>query len=77
MAVVNYLLPLQLGECSNNGIICREGICYLKVGRTYTNPIISDKSVPDPTVVRANDGHFTYMLLKLVHTGCRFIVRKT
>ena len=58
MAVVNYLLPLQLGECSNNGIICREGICYLKVGRTYTNPIISDKSVPDPTVVRANDGHF-------------------
>ena len=45
-------------RCSNNGIICREGICYLKVGRTYTNPIISDKSVPDPTVVRANDGHF-------------------
>lgn len=31
---------------------------YLKVGRTYTNPIISDKSVPDPTVIRANDGYF-------------------
>lgn len=58
MAVVDYLLPLQLGECSNNGVICQEEICYLKVGRTYTNPIISDKSVPDPTVIRANDGYF-------------------
>ncbi len=77
MAVVNYLLPLQLGECSNNGIICREGICYLKVGRTYTNPIISDKSVPIPLWFVQMTGIFTYMLLKLVHTGCRFIVRKT
>lgn len=58
MDVENYLLPLQLGECSNDGVICQEGVCYLKIGRTYTNPIISDKSVPDPTVIRAHDGHF-------------------
>lgn len=58
MAVANYLLPLQLGECSSDGVICRKGVCYLKIGRTYTNPIISDKSVPDPTVIRANDGYF-------------------
>ena len=53
MAVVNYLLPLQLGHCSNESIICRDEVCYLQVGRTYTNPIISDKSVPDPSVIRA------------------------
>lgn len=58
MAVVNYLLPLQLGHCSNESIICRDEVCYLRVGRTYTNPIISDKSVPDPSVIRANDGYF-------------------
>lgn len=58
MAVVNYLLPLQLGHCSNESIICRDEVCYLQVGRTYTNPIISDKSVPDPSVIRAKDGYF-------------------
>ena len=58
MAVVNYLLPLQLGHCSNESIICRDEVCYLQVGRTYTNPIISDKSVPDPNVIRAKDGYF-------------------
>lgn len=58
MAVVNYLLPLQLGECSSDGVVCCKEVCYLKIGRTYTNPIISDKSVPDPTVIRANDGYF-------------------
>ena len=58
MAVVNYLLPLQLGHCSNESIICRDEVCYLQVGRTYTNPIISDKSVPDPSVIRAMDGYF-------------------
>lgn len=58
MAVVDYLLPLQLGGCSNEGVICKDVICYLKIGRTYTNPIISDKSVPDPTVFRTNDGYF-------------------
>lgn len=58
MAIVNYLLPLQLGRCSNGNIICRDEVCYLQVGRTYTNPIISDKSVPDPSVIRAKDGYF-------------------
>ena len=58
MAVVNYLLPLQLGHCSNESIICRDEVCYLQVGRTYTNPIISDKSVTDPSVIRAKDGYF-------------------
>lgn len=58
MAIVNYLLPLQLGHCSNGNIICRDEVCYLQVGRTYTNPIISDKSVPDPSVIRAKDGYF-------------------
>lgn len=58
MAVVNYLLPLQLGECSNNGIACRREIYYLKIGRTYNNPIISNTSAADPTVIRAQDGYF-------------------
>ncbi|MCS2291954.1 MULTISPECIES: family 43 glycosylhydrolase [Bacteroides] len=58
MAIVNYLLPLQLGRCSNGNIICRDEVCYLQIGRTYTNPIISDKSVPDPSVIRAKDGYF-------------------
>ena len=67
MAVVNYLLPLQLGHCSNESIICRDEVCYLRVGRTYTNPIISDKSVPDPSVIRANDGYF-YLYAKQTKT---------
>lgn len=58
MAIVDYLLPLQLGECSNDGIVSNDGICYLKLGRTYTNPIISDTSAADPTVIRAQDGYF-------------------
>lgn len=58
MAVVNYLLPLKLGKCSNEGAVCRDGICYLKIGRTYTNPIISETSAADPTVIRAQDGYF-------------------
>lgn len=58
LSVVDYLLPLKLGECSSDKVICNNEICYLQVGRTYTNPIISDKSVPDPTVIRAKDGYF-------------------
>lgn len=58
MAVVNYLLPLQLGECSNDGVSCRKEIYYLKIGRTYNNPIISNTSAADPTVIRAQDGYF-------------------
>lgn len=58
MAIVNYLLPLQLDKCSNEGAVCRDGICYLKIGRTYTNPIISETSAADPTVIRAQDGYF-------------------
>lgn len=58
MATVNYLLPLQLGESSNDRVVCRDGICYLKIGCTYTNPIISATSAADPTVIRAQDGYF-------------------
>lgn len=58
MAVVNYLLPLQLGKCSNEGVACLDRICYLKIGRTYSNPIISNTSTADPTVIRAQDGYF-------------------
>ncbi|WP_239059481.1 family 43 glycosylhydrolase [Bacteroides sp. 224] len=58
LAVVSYLLPLKLDECSNEGVVCRDEICYLQVGKTYSNPIITDKSVPDPCVIRANDGYF-------------------
>ena len=58
MAVVNYLLPLQWGKCSIEGVLCRSEICYLKIGRTYTNPIITNTSVADPTVIRAQDGYF-------------------
>lgn len=58
LEVVNYLLPLRLTNCSNNGVICQDGICYIKVGRTYTNPIISVRSAADPTVIRAQDGYF-------------------
>ena len=58
MAVANYLLPLKLGNCSNDNIICKDEVCFLQVGRTYTNPIISDRSVPDPSVIRGEDGYF-------------------
>lgn len=58
MATVNYLLPLQLGESSNDRVVCRDAICYLKIGCTYTNPIISATSAADPTVIRAQDGYF-------------------
>lgn len=58
MAIVNYLLPLKLGKCTNEGVACRDEICYLKIGRTFTNPIISDTSAADPTVIRAQDGYF-------------------
>lgn len=55
---VNYLLPLQLTNCSNDGVICQDEIYYIKVGKTYTNPIISVRSAADPTVIRAQDGYF-------------------
>lgn len=53
-----YLLPLQLANSSRKGIVCDSTICYVKVGRTYTNPIISENSAADPTVMRAPDGYF-------------------
>lgn len=56
--VVNYLLPLQLSECSSEGVVCRDGICYLTIGRTYTNPVISFTSAADPAVIRGQDGYF-------------------
>lgn len=30
MDVENYLLPLQLGECSNDGVICQEEYVILR-----------------------------------------------
>ena len=53
-----YILPLQLASAGNDHVMYDDGIHYMVVARTYSNPIISDKSVPDPTVIRANDGYF-------------------
>lgn len=53
-----YLLPLQLAGAGNEHVMYDDAIQYMVVARTYSNPIISDKSVPDPTVIRANDGYF-------------------
>lgn len=53
-----YLLPLQPAVDEGGNARGDAGICYLKVGKnTYTNPIIR-QSVPDPTVIRANDGYY-------------------
>lgn len=66
MEVVDYLLPLTLGECTDQGVVCSDGIFYLKAGRTYTNPVISYTSAADPCVIRAKDGYF---YLYATHTG--------
>lgn len=53
-----YLLPLMLANPSTSSVTCKDNIHYIVVGQFYTNPIISDRSVADPTVIKAQDGRF-------------------
>lgn len=53
-----YLLPLTLSNVSTGKVACKNEIYYMVVGQTYTNPIISDRTLGDPTVFRAQDGRF-------------------
>lgn len=53
-----YLLPLVLTNPSTNQVTCKDNVYYVVVGQFYTNPIISDRSVADPTVILAQDGRF-------------------
>ena len=53
-----YLLPLMLANPSTSSVTCKDNIHYIVVGQFYTNPIISDRSVADPTVIPAQDGRF-------------------
>lgn len=53
-----YLLPLTLANVSIGTVLCKEEVHYMVVGQTYTNPIITESSVGDPTVIRAEDGYF-------------------
>lgn len=53
-----YLLPLTLANISTGKVLCSDEIHYALVGQTYSNPIISDRSVGDPTVILAQDGRF-------------------
>lgn len=53
-----YLLPLTLANVSTGAVLCRDEVHYMAVGQTYTNPIITESSVGDPTVIRGEDGYF-------------------
>lgn len=54
-----YLLPLTLANASTGEVICKDEVYYTVVGQTYTNPIITEKGVADPTVFRdPKDGKF-------------------
>lgn len=53
-----YLLPLVLANSSTSQVTCKDNVYYMVVGQFYTNPIISDRSVADPTVIKAQDGRF-------------------
>lgn len=53
-----YLLPLTLANMSTGKVDYSDAIHYVAVGQTYTNPIISNRSTGDPTVIRAQDGRF-------------------
>lgn len=53
-----YLLPLVLTNPSTNQVACKDNVYYIVAGQFYTNPIISDRSVADPTVILAQDGRF-------------------
>lgn len=45
-----YLLPLTLANLSTGKVICKDEVYYVVVGQTYSNPIISDRTLGDPTV---------------------------
>ena len=53
-----YLLPLVLTNPSTSQVTCKDNVYYIVAGQFYTNPIISDRSVADPTVILAQDGRF-------------------
>lgn len=53
-----YLLPLTLANVSTGEVVCKDEVYYVVVGQTYTNPIILDRTLGDPTVHRAQDGRF-------------------
>lgn len=57
MEVKYYILPLQLSTPSSKFVMCDNGVLYCLVSRSYNNPIIA-LSVPDPTVIHAQDGYF-------------------
>ena len=44
-------------------------------GDTYSNPV-TKYSLPDPTVIKADDGYF-YLYATRTHTTCRSIGRAT
>ena len=60
MEAVKYLLPVQLREASHESVALHNEICYFKIGRTYTNPVITFSSVADPTVIRTDEGFYLY-----------------
>lgn len=70
LQVKEYILPLALSDENCDKAICDNQIAYLKVGRTYTNPIITETSVPDPTVFRGKDGYF---YLYATHVGSNWM----
>lgn len=53
-----YLLPLTLTNVSTGKVACKNEIYYVVVGQTYTNPVIMDRTLGDPTVFRDQDGRF-------------------
>ena len=52
-----YLLPVTLGEPSNEAVLCTSQVLYLSFNQLYNNPIMAE-SHADPTVIRADDGYF-------------------
>lgn len=60
MEAVKYLLPVQLREASHESVALHNGICYFKIGMTYTNPVITFSSAADPTVIRTDEGFYLY-----------------
>ena len=58
LEVKYYVLPLCLAGTENDNVAYDDAIHYMVVARSYRNPVISDNSAPDPTVIRAKDGYF-------------------
>lgn len=58
MGTSSYVLFFQVDGAADQNVVYDETVSCLVVGKTfYTNPIIR-VSVPDPTVIRAQDGYF-------------------